>query len=375
MNFFDRSFYKRAGILGGLLGATVFGYAWFSTPQNPGSAPPPGEKTALTVNPVEAEIAEWPRFLSASGSISAWQEAVVGSEIGGLRLAEINVDVGDSVRKGQLLARLQSETVHAEREQTRASLAEAQAALREAQENARRARKIQDSGALSAQQTEQYLIAEVSAKARVDGLTARLKFDDLRLAQTRITAPDDGTVSQRLATLGSVVLPGQELFRLIRQDRLEWRAEMPAAELARVRQGMPVTLLTADKTRMTGRVRTVAPTIDPKTRNGLIYVDLEGEKNGAGAGMFASGEIELGRERVLTLPQSAVLMRDGYHYVFRLGPDNRVIETKTGVGQRRGDRIEMTPPFDATTRVVASGVGFLNDGDRVRVMPMPEDVK
>lgn len=78
---------------------------------------------------------------------------------------------------------------------------------------------------MSAQQIAQYLTGELTAKARVDVLKARLKADDLRLAQTQILAPDDGTITARLATLGAVVQPGQELFRLIRRDRLEWRAE------------------------------------------------------------------------------------------------------------------------------------------------------
>lgn len=323
-------------------------------------------KAALTVSTVLPEPADWAQFVSASGSITAWQEAIVGSEIGGLRLTDVLVNVGDKVRKGQELARLQSETVAAEREQTRASLGEAEAALAEAQANAARARQVAASGALSAQQVAQYLTAELTAQARVDVIKARLKADDLRLAQTRILAPDEGTVSARLATLGAVVQSGQELFRLIRRDRLEWRAELPAADLVRIKPGMPVSLATAGKGKVSGRVRIVGPTLDPQTRNGIVYVDLEGG-NGASAGMFASGEIEIGRGKALTVPQGAVLLRDGYSYVFRLEPDNRVTQTKVATGQRSGDRVAITAGLEPGTAVVASGVGFLSDGDLVRV--------
>ena len=363
------------GIVVGLLSAAVLGYSLHTSAQDKGDKDSKEKaaaatKAALTVSTVRPESADWPQRLSASGSIAAWQEAIVGSEIGGLRLTEVAVDVGDRVRKGQLLARLQNETVSAEREQTRASMAEAEASLAEAQANANRARQIEASGALSAQQIAQYLTGELTAKARVDVLKARLKTDDLRLAQTQILAPDDGTITARLATLGAVVQPGQELFRLIRRDRLEWRAELPASDLARVKPGMVVSLTTAARAKVAGRVRMVAPTLDAQTRNGLVYVELE-PKGGASAGMFASGEIEIGRGKVLTVPQNAVLLRDGFSYVFRLAQDERVTQTKVLAGQRSGDRVAIISGLEPDAEVVATGVGFLSDGDRVHVVAAP----
>ena len=220
---------------------------------------------------------------------------------------------------------------------------------------------------MSAQQVSQYLTAELTAQARTEVLKARLKADDLRLAQTRILAPDDGTISARAATLGAVVQSGQELFRLIRRDRLEWRAELPAADIARIKPGMSAKLTAQGKENASGRVRIVGPTLDPQTRTGLAYIDLDG-KAGVRAGMFASGEIEIGRSQVLTVPQNAVLLRDGYSYVFRLGPDNRVIQTKVGVGQRSGDRVAVTNGLEPGVAVVSTGVGFLADGDLVRIV-------
>jgi HlyD family secretion protein len=200
-------------------------------------------KAALTVSTTQPTQVDWPVLLTANGSIAAWQEAVVGTEIGGLRLAEVLVNVGDKVQKGQLIARLQSETVDAELAQTRAALAEAEAALAEARANAARARQVEGSGALSAQQIAQYLTAETTAQARVESAKARLTSEQLRLAQTRILAPDDGTISARSATLGAVVQPGTELYRLIRRDRLEWRAELSASDLAQIKPGMTVQLI------------------------------------------------------------------------------------------------------------------------------------
>jgi RND family efflux transporter MFP subunit len=299
--------------------------------------------------------------------VFAWQETVVGPEIGGLRLTEVLVNVGDTVRRGQVLARLSGDTVRAELAQTRASLAEAQATLADAQANAERARKLQTTGAISAQQINQYLTLAQTARARVDAQRARLQADELRLTQTRVLAPDDGVISARTATVGAVVQAGQELFKLIRGGRLEWRAEVTAADLSRLAPGMNASLTAADGSIVAGRVRMVAPTIDPQTRNGIVFVDLP-RGGSARAGMFARGEFEIGHSPALTLPQSAVLLRDGFSYVFRVGEDSRVTETRITTGRRVGDRIEVLGGLEPSARVVASGTGFLGDGDLVRVI-------
>jgi hypothetical protein len=110
----------------------------------------------------------------------------------------------------------------------------------------------------------------------------------------------------------------------------------------------------------------VAPTVDDKTRNGIVYVDMTGNGD-AKAGMFARGDFEVGTGQGLTLPQTAVVLREGFSYVMRVGPDSKVAETKVSVGRRVGDRVEITAGLDASSRVVASGGGFLADGDTVRV--------
>ena len=111
----------------------------------------------------------------------------------------------------------------------------------------------------------------------------------------------------------------------------------------------------------------VAPTVDAQTRNGIVYVDLVAPGE-ARAGMFARGDFEIGTGQGLTLPQSAVQLRDGFSYVLRVGADSKVSEAKVAVGRRIGDRIEITGGLDAASRVVASGGGFLGDGDTVRVV-------
>lgn len=325
-------------------------------------------KPALTVNLVSPRSQEWALQITANGSIAAWQEASIGAEIGGLRLDQVAVNVGDYVQRGQVLARMSRDTVEAELAQTRASLMEAEATLAEAKSNADRARKIENSGAFSAQQVDRYLTGEATAAARVEVLKASLRANQLRLDKTAVRAPDSGTISARSATLGAVLQPGQELFRLIRQDRLEWRAELPAADLARIKPGMKAEVFPASGAPISATVRALAPTVDPKTRNALVYADIK-TRGDARPGMFARGEIQLGKQKVLSLPQSAVLLRDGFAFVFRLGADGRVLQTKVELGRREGDQVEVLSGLAAGVEVVASGVGFLADGDLVRVVP------
>ena len=114
----------------------------------------------------------------------------------------------------------------------------------------------------------------------------------------------------------------------------------------------------------------IGPTVDIQTRTAIIYVDLP-DNSSARAGMFARGEFELGQGTALTLPQSAVLIRDGFSYVYRADASNRVVQHKVMLGRRLGDRVEITNGLDKNIRVVTSGVGFLANGDVVRVVNTP----
>jgi len=327
-------------------------------------------KPALTVTVTGAQTESWPLTLSANGSIAAWQEAVIGAEAQGLRLVELRAQVGDRVAKGALLARLQDDTLSADLAVSKASMAEAEATLGEAQANAERARQLQPSGALSAQQVQQYLTAETTARARVASALARVQAGEVKLAQTRIVAPDAGVISARSATLGTVVQPGTELFRLIRQGRLEWRAELPPGDLAQLRPGTPAELITPAGQTVRGKVRMVAPTVDVSTRNGLVYVDLP-QPGDARPGSYARGHFDFGQAPAVTLPQSAVVLRDGFSYVLQVLPDERLRQLKVEIGRRRGERVEVRTALPAQARFVAQGGGFLADGDRVRVVAAP----
>ena len=325
-------------------------------------------KPALTVAVAQPTQTSLPLSLSANGNIVAWQEAVIGSESNGLRLTQVLVNVGDTVRAGQLLARFSGDSVQADVAQARASLVEAQATALDAASNAARARTLQNSGALSTQQINQFTTAEQTAQARVVAAQAVLGAQQLRGNNTRVVAPDSGVISARSATVGAVVGSGAELFRLIRGGRLEWRAEVTSSEVARIKPGAAALVTAASGAKVQGTVRMVAPTVDPLTRNALVYVDLPRHAS-VKAGMYAQGEFALGSINALTLPQQALVLRDGFSYAMRIEPGNKVVQVKLQTGRRLGDAVEIIQGAQPGERFVAVGAAFLADGDTVQLAP------
>jgi RND family efflux transporter MFP subunit len=337
-------------------------------PGKPATSQPAASKPSLTVTLTTPQSQNMAQRLSANGSLAAWQEALIGAEANGLKITEVRVNVGDRVQRGDVLATLQADSLRAEMAQAEATLAEATANAQEAKAQAERARSLQQQGFFSNAQLSQTLAAEASAVARVQSARALVQLQNVRMAQTQVRAPDAGVISSRQATVGSVVGAGTELFRLIRQGRLEWRAEVTSAELGRVHVGAPVQVTAASGQVLQGKVRMVAPSVDAQTRNALVYVDLPAQIGTAKAGMFAKGEIILGQSQALTVPQTAVVVRDGFSYVYSVGADNKVSQLKVQTGRLSGDRFEVLSGLKPDVRLVASGGAFLNHGDTVRVV-------
>ncbi|WP_395059393.1 efflux RND transporter periplasmic adaptor subunit [Polaromonas sp.] len=331
-------------------------------------------KAALTVTAVQPTQTRLPIKLGANGNIVAWQEAIIGSESSNLRLTQVLVNVGDTVRAGQVLARFSGDSVLADVAQARASLVEAQATAADAAGNAERARSLQNSGALSTQQINQYNTSEQTARARVAAAQAVLDAQQLRGGNTQVLAPDNGVISARNATVGAVVGAGTELFRMIRGGRLEWRAEVTSDEVIRIKPGANALVTAASGAQVRGTVRMVAPTVDPLTRNALVYVDLA-RSPAVKAGMFAQGEFELGATDALTLPQQALVLRDGFTYAMRIEPGNKVTQVKLQTGRRLGDAVEITQGAQTGERYVAGGAAFLADGDTVALVAAAEPNK
>lgn len=339
-------------------------------------APPAATATSasLTVQVTQPQQDTWRKVLSAHGPVAAWQESIVGAEVSGLRINQVLVNVGDTVRKGQTLAVLRSENLQADVQVAKAALNEANTALSEVNDNVARSRQLRDSGFISAQEMERTANQQKTAKARLDSLSAQLAVSNLRLSQARVLAPVDGVVSARKAVAGMSPQAGEELFRLIAQSRLEWRADLAASELTALKAGLQVSLSAPGTQEVTGVVRAVSPSVDPRTRQGTVYVDLPvraASEAGLRAGMFASGQFNLASTPALTLPVTAVQLRDGFNVAFEV-KQNKVYLRQVALGRRLGDRVEIVSGLNPNAQMVSSGVGFLNDGDTVRVAALTD---
>jgi RND family efflux transporter MFP subunit len=322
------------------------------------AAPP---APAMTVTSASPRTVEWPDTFAASGVIAPWEEAIIGTQIGGYRLIDVRVNVGDQVKKGQLLAAIDPDLLRAEEAQLQASWEQAEA-------DRLRFLSLQGSRAVS----EQEVLDQVT---RAKTALAALEAKRLQLRYTRIVAPDDGAISSRTATVGAVMPVGQELFRLIRANRLEWRGELTAAQLARMRPGLRIRLSLPDGNETHATVRQVAPSLDPHSRLGIVYADLD-PGGPARAGMYASGRVVLDNTPALVVPAESVVIRDGRNYVVTLedeGATPSVSLRLVTVGRREGGEVEVAGGLEPGQRVVVRGAGLLNDGDVVRLAPPRAD--
>ena len=327
--------------------------------------PPPVQPTvpavAMTVTKAVATKVQWPETTEASGPIAAWQEAIISSELSGQHLTEVCVDVGDQVKKGQVLARFNTDTLGAQQ-------AELQADAVKDESDLQRGLSLQKIGGTSDQQVESYRDTAAVAEAK-------LNEQNIQLAYATVTAPADGVISSRTATLGATMSTGGELFRLILNNRLEWRGQLNASQMTRVTPGQGINLTLPDGETAAASVRILAPSLDVQSRLVTVYADIVPASH-ARAGMYASGLIALGIKKVLILPAVSVVLRDGRNYVFKLGDRASVTEVaiqEVTTGIHRGKDVEIITGLQEGDQMVAQGAGFLNDGDRVRVVDQKEN--
>lgn len=318
----------------------------------------------LTVRTVQPQTTMWTRKIEASGNIAAWQEAIIAAETGGLRIDALHAEIGQHVKRGQLLAELARASVEADLHRYEAALASAQASLAQAKANASRARLVKGSGALSDQQVADYLATEQTSAASVKEAAAQVAAQRVTLDQTRIVAVDDGIITSKSALLGQVVSAGTELFRLQRQGRIEWQAEVAAQQLGQIHPGAKASVTLPTGQQLDGSVRLVSPSLSTTTSRASVYVTLPPT---ATAGMFASGQIETGEHEVLSLPEAAVTLRDGISYAFEIDQAGKVIRHRLSTGARQHGQVEILSGLTAGTRVAASGGAFLADGDQVKI--------
>jgi len=343
----------------------------------------------ITVALVSEE--EFVEKVSVTGSLVAREQVMIAPEVEGLRVLRYEAEEGDFVKKGQLLARLESTTLTSSLRQNTAALAradaaigqanslikEAEAVLLEAQAQLKRARPLNKSGYLSGSTYDRREAAARSAKARLRSahsglslakaekaqLSARRSEITWRLSRSEIRSPVDGLISRRFVRIGDMATSAKPMFEIVENGNVELDAEIDALNLAKVREGQKASI-TAGVDSVAGRVRLVSPHVDEATRLGHARI-LLGRNPALKIGAFARGSIETARSFGLSVPSQAVLYDEDGASVLRV-ENNKAIKTRIKVGLQTNKNIEVLSGLKHGDLIVAKAGTFLRDGDDIK---------
>lgn len=363
------------------------------TTDNTLTAPP-------AVSVVKVGDADFTETVAVSGSLVPREEILVAPEVEGFRVLDLKVDVGDRVKKGDVLAVLVQESLDAQLAQNDASLARADAAISkaksaiaeaeahvaEADASFDRAKPLKNSGYLSASTYDQREAAAKSSQAQLvaarDGLKlaeaekaqveAQRRELQWRRANTQVTAPADGLVSRRTARIGGMASSVAEpLFRIVLRGEVELDAEVIETELAKMSADQKAKINVAGIGDVTGAVRLVSPEVDKATRLGRVRIFL-GDDPRLRIGSFARGTVDTAITHGLAVPSSAVVFDADGAFV-QVVRDGHVARSDIKTGLISGGRVEVREGLAAGDMVVAKAGTFLRDGDAVR--PILPDAK
>lgn len=323
--------------------------------------------SAFAVSVARVQAQDIPRSVLVSGPVSAWEEMQLGVELNGLRVIRLLVDVGQAVRKGDLLLQLDHRSLDSDLAQAVAGLREAEAGAALARSQLARGQQLADGKYISAMNLDELRAGRTQAEARLGTARAARDAVALRRSYADLRAPDAGVISKRLVQPGQVVAAGSELLRLIRLGRLEWRAELAEAELARVKPGDRIELATRDGAKVLGQVRAVSPGVDAGTRTGTVYADLP-DPQGLQPGTYLQGRIDTGIGQGLTVPAATVVQRDGHPNVFTVDAKGIAHRVRIRTGGTANGQVEVLEGLKVGDAVVEQGAGFLADGDSVRIV-------
>lgn len=322
---------------------------------------PPHTQVTTTV----AKSANWAVSIPAQGEILPWEVAIVSAKTNGIGATDVKVVEGDSVRKGQVLARFDGRLLKAELAQAKANLAFASSSLQLADTNLKRFDQLKLKQTLSEQEFDQVATQAATAAATRDQAAAAVTLVEVKLEDATVVAPDDGKILERSIELGKVPGAGESLFRLLRQHKLEWVAQIDAADLARVKTNMPAQINAANNQTLTGKIRSVSPQLTSGSRLAKVRVVLDGAPDIA-VNTYADGKILIGNAAAVTVPSDSLVIKDGKTWVFRV-KNNAAEQVLVNIGRRQQNEIEILSGIKTGDTVILEGAGFLNDGDKIAV--------
>lgn len=354
------------GVIAALIAGGLFLFSrGHEEPQAAAAASRGGSRQPVTV--AVATTRSLTRTVTASGTVTAWEEVPVGAETGGLTASAVLTDEGRYVQQGQVLVQLNDTLLRAQLRQQNAAVASAQASLDQANNALARAQELRDRGFLSQAGLDTAVAQQATAQAQLNAATAGHAETQARVSQASIRAPVSGLVISRSVTRGQIVQPGTELFRIVRDGRLELDAQIPETEIRLVRAGQSAVVSSDDIGSASGSVRIVTPEVDAQTRLGVARISLA-SGSGLRAGMFARAEIDVGAQEAVVVPTASILYRENRSGVFVL-VEGGVARFQEVSVQSRTDAFSAVDGIPAGAQVIVEGAGFLGDGDRVAVTP------
>ncbi len=295
--------------LAGLVAGSVVVFACGREETETGMAAAEPVVTVGAENITVAQVAELRSGPAISGSLQPRTEARVRAEISG-SVEQTHADEGQRVRVGTLLARLDDTAVRDAYLSAKSAVRTAESALQNAQRNLERSTRLAKAGALPERDLETAQLNATNAEGALADAQARLASAGKQLAQTTVRAPISGVVSDREVDAGDVVTVGAELFRIVDLGSLRLEASVPAAEIDRLKPGMPVEFgVSGYDRRFTGRIERINPTVDPATGQVRIYVAIPNERQSLVSGLFAEGRVATDTRKAIGVPLDAVDQR------------------------------------------------------------------
>ncbi len=303
-----------------------------------------------------------------TGTISARHDLPIGDGGQAERIVQVDVQVGDRVRRGQLLARLDDSVLKPQVAQLAASLAKARAQATLSAAEYRRALAIGPDGGLSRQNIEQSQATAAMDAANERMFAAELRQKRAELALTRIVAPVSGIVLTRNAEVGQVASPGgPALFTLEDAGRVELKGQVTEQDLAALKVGQPAQVYLIGYPRpFPGRIWLLGATINPQTRLGEVRIALK-PNPALRPGAFARAVILESHAERPVLPQTAVMTDSAGSYVFVVNRKNVAVRRPVMLGGVIASGVVIAKGLTGRERVVTLAGGFLQSGEPVQV--------
>jgi len=305
-----------------------------------------------------------------SGTLEARQMATLRAEVAGPVL-QTYVDRGQSVRRGQLLARIDDTALRQAALSAQSGARSAKLALDNAQRNFERSTALEKAGAIAQRDLEAAQSELASAAAANDDAAARLTQAQQTLDKTFIRAPFDGQVSDRQVSAGDVVQPGTALLTVIDPASMRLEASVPSEQIAAIKRDAPVRFSVSGYPGRTfvGHIEFVSPAADPVTRQIKIDVSIPNERSDLVAGLFAQGRVASETRTALVAPATAVDQRGVTPAVLRV-KGGRAERVNVQLGMRDDVRglYEVTAGLSAGDTLLVGAAQGITPGTPVKLI-------